>query len=827
MMIAAMTLLSVLCLLYGIHIWFKEADIIQSIALSIAIFGFLFVIVSGFYFTFDLFSFFPVLLTILLPSAFFVGKDVVKKRKFSFQFAPMPRKEMGMQIGLVLFAFLLTSVKFELYCNGQDQGLYQAEALELYMGHTEVEHDFPEYRILTSKEDQATYYEMLTKTIVGYYPLSASPIVSFGEEERISDVSGMYHGVQTFPAVLALGAKLFGLRNMMQIQTAFFLCAVLLLYATLRKLGIQWNHRFLLLLVFLISPLVIWISKSSFTEMFLTMCVCFYLYLLAGADTAPKRLLAALPLTAFAFVHMSFLQFYPAFILVGVLFYLHSGHKEFLWANVLSSVGLAFSYFMMDRIAPQYFYNNASRLFFRNLITADNFLLWVYAGTVVVISLSFLLSRVKNVTKHYNKAVAVSRLIPSASLIILSIIIRNVIIVGLKSLPGDFGRIDLTLYNGTGFLPAFGHSSLYAFAMATGMFVLPYIIILLMVKFHVFLETPVKLSFSFLFVYLILVQSAFFNKQVFFYYYYSRYLVVCIPVICVMFAILFDRFKKSWVRWVVIGASVCVMAGFDIPLLANKDLTMLEWDALLDVQQEIKPNSAVIMDEERALLMGPQLRTLSGAALFPLLDDFETEVQLLSQTYEQVYFLTDDFVIADKRIVLDEFGVAYRNQYLEQNNMGYGALYPIHFEKVPKELVLYEYHMTDSEWMDISSERIGVTNGTKEESYISTNGQGGIVMYGPYVGLTAGRYTLRIPIEVLRQEKQSIGSIYIGSVDKGVDYLLRSRLLESFLVTKDGESFLEVPFTVPEYMENVEFIITSTTGAYFRIYSYEIIKRIE
>ena len=86
MMIVALTLLSILCILYIIHIFFEKADIIKSMVLSVSVFSFLFVIISGLYFTFDAFSFYAVLLTILVPAVCISGRDILRKRKFSMKF---------------------------------------------------------------------------------------------------------------------------------------------------------------------------------------------------------------------------------------------------------------------------------------------------------------------------------------------------------------------------------------------------------------------------------------------------------------------------------------------------------------------------------------------------------------------------------------------------------------------------------------------------------------------------------------------------------------------------------------------------------------------
>lgn len=697
-MVIILTILNLVCLFVLLAGILRESGIIKVLILATSVFCFLYIIVSGLFFWIDAFSFVYVLGTILIfiapLTAFLIGKKALSG-KLIFRCNPVHHlnrnRSHELEILLIVLAFLLSYQNFELYSAGQDQGLYQAEAIELYMGNYEIEHDYEEYRILENEEDKASYLNMLRSDIVGYYPLSDYyQRIGFMMSRPKSDVSGMYHGIPTFPAILALGGKLFGLENMLQIQTVFLICSVLLLYYALCNMKLSIPKILGTLTIFLLSPLVLWISKTAFTEMFLTLCMSFYLFLLTEANTRVKQLGLALPLVAFSFVHVSFLIIYPIFVLINVLLFFQSRQKEYIWANLMISAGLAAGYTMMAHVGPQYFFDNVSRLYYKDIITINNFLYWIFSVCVLVSICSLFLLLVKDLDILFQKIVKVCKVSPILVCTLVGINIFHVVTIGYFRTPEDGWRKNMCLYYGEGFFNAFSHSALYAFAMATGFFVM-LCALWYVIRYHKSIwSTPIEIAVYFLFLYCILFQSAFIRKEIYYYFYYSRYLVFNIPIICIAFALLFKRVRGHSL-WSSLVLSSVLMLIFDVPLLREKDQTSLEWENLLDLELAIKDNSAIILGPDVTRLLGATIRAVSGQAIFPVMSDPQSEIKLLENHYPNVYYLSSEMPLSVDQI-LDgvDLEIVYRDRYLFQDTVSLKGYFPLKYSTIKRELILYK-----------------------------------------------------------------------------------------------------------------------------------------
>lgn len=747
-----LTLLNLLCISILLTGLFGDAGTIKISILTVTVFSFLYVIASGLFFWLDVFSFTYVLgaiLIIIAPLTFFlIGKNVIHcKQMFQLNLISVG------EIILVALAFLLSFQNFELYNSGQDQGLYQAEAIELYMGNYEVEHNFEEYQILEREEDRQAYLEMLDQGILGYYPLSQYySRIGFKMSEPISDTSGMYHGVQTFPAIMALGGKLFGLENMMQVQTIFLICSALLLYYALYNMGIATKKRFGALAVFLLSPLVLWISKTAFTEMLLTLCMSFYLFSLTEGDTRISRYLLALPLVAFPFVHVSFLQIYPIFMLIHVLLFFQNGRKEYIWVNVITSVGLAASYSMMAHIAPKYFFENVARLYYKNIITIHNFMLWIYAGCILVSVCSLLLLQVKDVNAVYQKIISICKFSPILIFVFLGVILYHIVVAG------------------GGFINALSHSAIYTFAMATG-FLSMLCVLWYVIRYHGDIwSSPIETAVYFMFLYCILFQSAFIRKDVSYYYYYSRYLVFYVPIICIAFALLFMR-VKGWSLWAVLVLSVVVMIGYDVPLLQGKDQTWFEWETLEDLDAAIQDNSAIVLDSSMTTF-GPFIRATTGEAIFPVFDDAQKELKLLDEHYSHVYYLSSEGQLSSAHPLSgSDLEIMYRDRYSLQNTETREGHFPLDFLARDRELILYKVRQFIFDY-SLNSAPQGFAvygfSGIEYEGRWTCENEAGIDCYLPADDLFMTVDVASIPLNALGLDSYTanvrINGIHIGDI---------------------------------------------------------------
>ncbi len=676
----------ILGILAALHYRYEEFHIVKLGTMAVALFWGIYGVTAGLFFLMDKFSFTATLLAMLgvvliVDIGLFVkhGKKPLKP-VFSWE-------RDGVALALALVALLLTGSKFELFHTAQDQGLYQTEALELYMGNFEVEHDFEEYQILEKQEDKDAYQHMLDNTWYGYYPLKIGNYTS--QLETKSDVSGMYHGVQTFPAMLALAARLFGMKNMVQVQTVFYLCGIMLLFYAMCELKIRRGNQIFLTLVFMLSPLVLWISKASYTEMFLTMIICLYLLLLF--EEHDRKWMIALPLTAFSFVHVSYLMLWPCFWLVNAMLYIYEKNRQYIYANMVSAIGMLAGYFMMGHIAPEYFYMNCGKLYIGGIITADNLLIWILGLVVASCVVSFVMLRIA-LRPVQDLAVRLQKVKWLVPLILLCAIVYWIIYgirIGYFEVPESVWRPEMRQYYGQG-LVAFTHLGIYACAMATGFVILPVTIGWLVLRAGKIQEKSKQFILTFLFLYIVVFQCVFLRREIYYYYYYSRYLTYWVPVVCLLAAVCFEGWKKIVLLPLAVVSLSCMLY-FDVAIIENKDDTIWEWESLEDLAATIPEESALIISgTELQRMLGPQVRTITETAVFPVFEDKDAQIQLLFEEYNSVY------ILAENEADINSWGkvqteIVYRDPYLRSQTGSYVVgIYPTDIESEEKELILYQ-----------------------------------------------------------------------------------------------------------------------------------------
>ena len=281
-----------------------------------------------------------------------------KRWRFSFLRLRKSAKLWGaIPLVIVLACVPLTATKEEVYSVGGDAGVYQAEALYLADGDFSVQHDMPEYYFLDNESDRNKYRELTNTIWTGYYPLGIlRPVPTVSKERVISPVSGIFHGLLTFPSVMALFGVIFGIQNMVQCQSVFFIMCAIFIYFIARNLTTDGMGLFAGVLVFVFSPLVLWASRTYYTEMFLTVCMGAYIEQLTNPNSLKWRM--SIPLVAFSFFHVSFLLLVPAFFMVHIAKYVRDNDRAYITNNIVLAITTMISYCFMAVTSPQYFFDN-------------------------------------------------------------------------------------------------------------------------------------------------------------------------------------------------------------------------------------------------------------------------------------------------------------------------------------------------------------------------------------------------------------------------------------------------------------------------------------
>lgn len=139
---------------------------------------------------------------------------------------------------IVLVALPLILTKNELFGMGQDQGVYQVVAINLMNGLTDRQQDFAEYYNLSSA-DQTEFADAVRNYLMGY-DIVPEEYPDTIYDRNISPVSGIYHGIPTYAAMLALFGKLFGISHMIHLETVIWVCMIFLVSFVCRQM--QWKR---------------------------------------------------------------------------------------------------------------------------------------------------------------------------------------------------------------------------------------------------------------------------------------------------------------------------------------------------------------------------------------------------------------------------------------------------------------------------------------------------------------------------------------------------------------------------------------------------------
>lgn len=671
----------------------RRIHLTELIAVAGTVLIIIFASLSGILFLFDCFAIERTL--VCQAIIFFVlilWKNNLKEDFFKITLS----KEELIPIFVFICSLFVVFPQAELWSNAQDQGLYQAEALELIRGNYDIQHDFEEYSILKKTEDQIAYQEMV-KSIIGFYSINQVKIYPTINESMIkSDVSGYYHGVQTFPAILALTGKILGMQNMLVIHIVMLGFVIVLIWFCLRNLNVNLIARTMGILLLAASPLILWLAKTSYTEMTLTLIVAIYLY---WVSVEKQSWFCGVILSCFSFLHVSFLLIYPCFFLGHLILWFREKKADYIWANIIMSVGLALGNYTMAVISPPYYYGNISRLFLKNVITEYNWLYWLFAGcllgvliSVIVFKYNLIVEKLMTKINMCKIGKATVRLLIICSTILVFI---HILKIGYCSTPLNApGSESLYQYYGTGLI-CFSHTSLWAFCMAVGFVVVPFVFYCLLKKPEKFWIDSKILLFQIIYLYMICFNVAFFRKEVPYYYYYARYLGFYVPIIIVMFAWIFSNtFAK--INWAIFAVSLCLMLPFDIVLSQNRDDTLVSWETMLSMDDIIPEKSAIIfVDESIPVYFGPQLRAITDSHIFPRFENLNEELEMLLNYYNDIYLvswkeISDFLLIENGKIKLKYSGVNKIWRSNKQTILANG-LFPLKYDRANQPVYLYQY----------------------------------------------------------------------------------------------------------------------------------------
>ncbi len=668
-------------------IWFRKKNFIESSVIGIIWFFCSYVLCSMGLFAIDKFTLFRAaslslgLNAVILAATIFLRRDKPFSLRGLFK-CDFSLKDVLIPIIICVIAVPLVLVKNELFGMGQDQGVYQIQAINFINGDYSRQKDFSEYHLLED-EDAKAEFEYYVKNALRGYDIPDERFPNSSYDRDVSPISGIIHGIPTYTAILAMWGTIFGIENMANVETVFYLLMIFMVYFICRNLKLRKTSCLAACVVSAAAPVIVWVAKSSLTEMFLTLLPALFLYFLTDDENPKQKWLSILPVAVFACYHVSIYTIIPIIFIIYAGMYFFTREKQYAILMPVTLAGYLASFFMMKQIQPTYTLNNY-RFLYVGGITIHNITAIITAvclvGIVASAVYAFILGRKSKdfSPTEFSKRAADSRLFKIFLSLLTALPILYIIIKAI----GKYSSLEDASY-----------TTLWGFICSSGAFLIIAAIIAAALMPKVFAENPSRLVVFLMFFYCVLIYSAFLRYEIDYYFYYSRYLAPFIPIAAIFAVMTLDRFGGRLVLSLS-AAGLIITLPYDRFLMQSKDDTRMEWSVLEDIAEVTQSGDCIVISREYMDHLWLPLKTMTDADVYPLSPENSDEQLIwLSQNYERTLYITSETEDSD------DFTVLYRNRVnCSEDDLNYvGDLVPMSYDfyESVKDISVYRFDKYD------------------------------------------------------------------------------------------------------------------------------------
>lgn len=677
-------------------------------------------------------------------------------------------------ICLVLIGLVVSWGNFGYYGMGQDPGVYQVHAINLIYGKTDRVYHFDEYNKIESPEKKETYYVRVRDQLLGLEmidnTLEENQVLSGlrnGGDDSHEHTDGIFHGIPTWPALLALWGSMAGLSSMTGIQTLLFLLTILMLWFTAENLGLKKWTAALACLLLMLSPENVWVSKSTLTEELLALIVSCFLYLLTNPSKPEHRWFSAWMVFMFALVHVSVFAIIPMFFALFICLYLWNGDRQYLRGLLVSALGFMAGFTFMTIVSPRYTIRNTALIWIGPIKLSNVY--WVLmAFGLAAVALSFLLNRIP-IRGRFRSFLQGKTGSWTLRILLLLLLVFSVVNTLRKA-------------SGSTLEGAVVNNGLYNMCWMTGLIFLPVAVFSILRKPGKLFENELSAGLTFLFGYAVILMCTFMKADIQYCYYFGRYLTPYIPVACIMIGFIWNRYSgKILCTGIIIGSLISIP--FDMTMICRQDDTFSTYETFSRVINALQDkNAAVIFEDYHKLFMLP-VKTITGNDCYFAEEDLNLQAQKLSGSYSNVFCVTCNEMdwqpvtkITDTACIDDTS--SFRLPLCP---------FPLSFNRIPYHYNVYKFK-SDLQVFSVAD----LTSSAPQESNDALVLPPGYIQQGPNVSLPAGNYELHY------YGKNLIDAICYPAANDGV-------MLDNTISQQTDEEVI-ITFSADYDLSSVEFI---------------------
>ncbi len=569
-------------------------------------------------------------LSVLPGLALSVGLFVINRRKL-----PHLELQAGRYLPLVLLlviaGFLCNSHRADFFGTGQDEGLYQIRAMYYMNDRYEDVIEFPEYDNLYIKWERFQYVQEI-RDLEGLY-LNVDKDVDKPEE-----LSGVLHGLGTFPALLALWGRLFGMRNMSGVLCVCYLLSIGNVWLILRNLHFRKAFTLPATALYAVSPIFLWSAQNTLTEIVLAAFVTQWFVCLTEEDREQHPLFSALPILGICMLHILITVLMPLIVILYLVQYLYSGKRGFLWALLCVLPGYACGFSMMKHTAEVYTISNFAQLFgkTKGLLTEQNLecVIWAVSILCMVLCVLLLVFGAKLRLPERIRKLGRNKKAGSVAKKVLTVLGCLTLVYFLYKF---WQRRDEPKY--------FPFFFIYGYVVMTGFIMLPISFVATAKRGMQWFKDRRYVTLVLSLYYIVWMYCGFLWVLIYYYFYYARYLTpfIFLPIVVAGYML----HKKPGKVLLPAGA---VLIGLTVltsrVLYTEKDMTYAEYEVIESVTSCIGEYDCVLINEQgyrSQRVFTLPIKAISGADVY-FLNDVQIKRQMrdYSGRYQRVFLLSYD-----------------------------------------------------------------------------------------------------------------------------------------------------------------------------------------
>lgn len=582
----------------------KNKKLLKQITFVLSMYTIQYFLVSIVFLFFDKFHINHIIISCFIINViFFVLRR--KKIKAALKSIDLNIKTDIYQIIFIIIAVILSLNKSQDIRTISDMGIYFERSVVLSGDNTSSVQKLNEYGKISDSVDSGLY--RLQDELIGLYQLN--------DDADSTSYFFEYHSLPTWVTFMALFGRIFGLFNAPHVLTWFYVLASMCLYYLIENISKNKLNKFFSIALFSFSPVILYLSKTTLTEISFLMLLFAGLLFLSERDIFTS-ICGGIAIGVLGFIHVSMFMYMPVVFALLFLLSFFFKRKEYAVANIIQCLMYMLSLPYVYKVSSIYTSQQLSR--FGTFFSTNQIIYILMLLSLVFIGIQLAGMALINCQELYSKIKQwITIILDKGSLIGLIIILMGTVYEAYylgftnKYSHGDGSWWLRSVYAGKGFSSLI-HINFVSIVMATSFICIPIIIIWQFRKTEKsILEKIIYLAILYSWaIYTFLQVDTPSN------YYAARYYaIILVPAVILLMSLII---KKEKYTLGIIAVTIIINIPFNIHHFQVVAFDG-QYDLYKEVSEHIPEGSIIFLQEETSQLnsiLTNNLRMMNGNEIY-------------------------------------------------------------------------------------------------------------------------------------------------------------------------------------------------------------------